>query len=40
MLEDGVFKNFDKKIVEKVLKKKKQSLHKLNPPKVFKIRSL
>jgi NAD+ synthase len=39
-IEDGVFKNFDKKIVEKVLKKKKQSLHKLNPPKVFKIRSL
>jgi len=39
-IEDGVFKNFDKKIVEKVLKKKKQSLHKLNPPKVFKILSL
>lgn len=39
-IEDGVFKNFDKKIVEKVLKKKKQSLHKLNPPKIFKIRSL
>jgi NAD+ synthase len=36
-IEDGVFKNFDKKIVEKVLKKKKQSLHKLNPPKIFKV---
>ena len=30
-------KKFNKNIVEKVLKKKEQSLHKLNPPKIFKI---
>jgi NAD+ synthase len=39
-IEGDDFKNFDKKFVKKVLKKKKQSLHKLNPPKIFKIRSL
>jgi NAD+ synthase len=38
--ENHGLKKFDKNVVEKVLKKKKQSLHKLNPPKVFKIRSL
>jgi NAD+ synthase len=37
-IEEGSdLKKFDKRILEKVLKKKKQSLHKLNPPKMFKI---
>jgi NAD+ synthase len=34
---DRSLEKFDKKIIEKVLKKKKQSSHKLNPPKMFKI---
>jgi NAD+ synthase len=37
-IEEGSdLKKFDKRILEKVLKKKEQSLHKLNPPKMFKI---